>query len=84
MSSKALLDKGLDFPLLFLKGFDGLFVPGTRCARASYSFHRPSERNPLVQHLLTKKRERSIRLPPYEPFVLGFEIRACSCITAGV
>lgn len=30
MSSKALLDKGLDFPLLFLKGFDGLFVLGTR------------------------------------------------------
>lgn len=30
MSSKALPNKGLDCPLLFLKGFDGLFFLGTR------------------------------------------------------
>lgn len=78
MSSKALPNKGLDCPLLFLKGFDGLFflgTRGTRCARASYSFHRPSEQNPLVQHLLTKK---SSYVSPYEPFASCFEIHAAA------
>lgn len=30
MSSKVFFGEGFDFPLLFLKGFDGLFVLGTR------------------------------------------------------
>lgn len=86
MSSKALLDKGLDFPLLFLKGFDGLFVLGARVPDVRELPIRFIDHLSEIHWYSTSlpRKEKGPYVSPYEPFVLGFEIHACSCITAGV
>ena len=86
MSSKTLLDKGLDFPLLFLKRFDGLFVLGTRVPNVRELPIRFIDHLSKIHWYSTSlpRKEKGSYVSLYEPFVWGFEIHACSCITAGV
>lgn len=86
MSSKVFFGDGLDFQLFFLEGFDSLFAFGTRVPDVRELPIRFIDHLSEIHWYSTSlpRKEKGPYVSPYEPSVLGFEIHACSCITAGV